>query len=231
VALAAGLLAVVACEQNAETAAPPDSPDGDRARRILALGDSYTVGTSVRADLAWPQQLADSLAAGGNSIAILKIVAGSGWTTTDLTTALSMEDLVPSYDLVTLMIGVNNQVQGLAIDVFTTELAELADTAVALAQGDRTRVLLFSIPDYGVTPFGRMIYPEGVAGEIDHYNRLGRSIADSLRLAYLDITPLSRQAEDVPVLVARDGLHYSGQMYRRWVELMLPIVRNILACR
>jgi acyl-CoA thioesterase-1 len=227
--LLAACLALVACERDGGTHAPADPPDGPRSWRILALGDSYTVGSSVRASQAWPRQLADSLAAGEDSVETLDVVASLGWTTTDLIAALSAENLEPPYDLVTLMIGVNNQFQGLDIAIFTEELAILADMAVSLAGEDKGRVLLFSIPDYGVTPFGMMIFPDGVAGEIGCYNSRGRSIADSLGLTYLDITPLSCEAEHDPALVAPDGLHYSGEMYHRWVEFMLPTVRTILA--
>jgi lysophospholipase L1-like esterase len=223
---------LASCGQRDGITDPPDpTPEPPAPVRLLALGDSYTVGTAILPDLSWPAQLADSLAAAGDSVAALDVVAQAGWTTADLLAALAADGAgrtAPPYDLVTLMIGVNDQFRGVDIAVFAAGFAALCDSAVALAGGDGRRVLCLSIPDYGVTPFGSIMDPERVAREIDRFNARARALADSLGLAHLDVTPLSRQAADDPALIARDGLHFSVEMHRRWVSLVLPAVRGIL---
>jgi lysophospholipase L1-like esterase len=224
-------LALGGCGDDAAVPFRPDPqpvPTADPGARVLALGDSYTEGRSVRIDLSWPFQLADSLAAGGDTLQDNTQIALTGWTTGDLIAAVERARLAPPYDLVTLMIGVNNQYRGQELAVFEREFPQLVHTAVALAGDDPRRVLTFSVPDYGVTPVGGFFDGRTIAREIDLYNTTGRAIADSLGVAWLDITPLSRTAADDPALVARDGLHFSAAMYARWVAFMLPQVRGVL---
>lgn len=215
--------------ENPFTPAPATDPN----LTILALGDSYTVGHSLPTEWSWPYQLADTMAAAGDSLESLDVIAVTGWTTRDLLDAtrdsLASGGLArESYGLVTLMIGVNNQFQGLEPAVFEAEMDTLIALAVELVDGDPSRVLGFSIPDYGVTPVGEMFGPARIAVEIDAYNViLARKYGDS-GIVMLDVTTLSRLADTEPQLVAKDGLHYSREMYARWVSLMLPEVKNVL---
>lgn len=209
------------------------NPDGDTDLALLALGDSYTVGQSIRVRGSWPYQLADSLAAGGDSLRTLDVIARTGWTTRNLLDAVrdSLDAgalLSRPYDLTTLMIGVNNQFQGIDQRVFEAELDTLITLALELAGNDPSRVIGFSIPDYGMTPVGELYGRERIAREIEAHNAiLSRSYA-ARGILMLDVTTLSRRVEEEPELVASDGLHYSRLMYGLWVELMLPTIKNIL---
>ncbi|MDP3910456.1 MAG: SGNH/GDSL hydrolase family protein [Gemmatimonadales bacterium] len=186
--------------------------------RMIALGDSYTIGEGVAEDQRWPAQLADSLASRGVSVTGVEYIAKTGWTTTDLLTALRADPKTgPPYDLVSLLIGVNNQFANMDINLYRDEFTELLEMAVALAGGRPERVLVLSVPDYGVTPRGHLFGPDRIRDEIDQYNVVNRSIAQSSGALYADITPLSRLAADDPMLVARDGLHFTGKMYALWV--------------
>lgn len=208
--------------------APPTSPvDPVPPGDLLALGDSYTAGTSVGPGLVWHAQLADALAAEGRPLGEVDVVAANGWTTTDLLAGLTVAELAPPYDVVTLMIGVNNQVRGLAQDDYVREFTALADSATALAVHGPGGVVVLSIPDYGVTPVGRNFGAAQAAEGVDSFNAAARAVADSLGLRWVDVTGTSRAAADDPLLVARDGLHFSGEMHRRWVELLLPVVRAV----
>jgi len=200
---------------------------------LLALGDSYTVGHSLPTGWSWPWQLADSLAAGGDTLEAVAVVARTGWTTRDLLDAARAHrgtGALPErrHGLVTLMIGVNNQFQGLDIDVFRAELDTLVVLATELAGNKPRRVVGFTIPDYGVTPVGSLYDADRVASEIAAHNSVLREVAAARGIALVDITPLSCDAGTDPALVARDGLHYSRAMYARWVSLMLPVVRDAL---
>ncbi len=210
---------------------PSAPPQAQPELTLLALGDSYTVGEAVAEEDSWPRQLADSLATAGDTLQSLDLVARTGWKTGDLLDTLRREraagglQLRP-YGLVTLMIGVNNQFQGVDLALFQTEMDTLIDLAVQLAEGQSQRVLGFSIPDYGVTPMGSLFDPERISAEIQAHNQILEQKYSAAGITMLDITTVSLAAADDPRLVARDGLHYSREMYRRWVSLMLPEVRH-----
>lgn len=226
------LLALVTgwgCADTSDPTGPSPAPESDLS--LLALGDSYTVGHSLPAALSWPYQLADSLAAGGDSLESIEVIAKTGWTTGDLLGAVRDSQATgglqrESFGLVTLMIGVNNQFQGLAPAVFEAEMDTLINLALKLAEGEPVRVLGFSIPDYGVTPVGEMFGAARIATEINAYNVILERKFGERGIVMLDITTLSRLADDEPQLVAKDGLHYSREMYARWVTLLVAQVRN-----
>ncbi|MEP4534535.1 MAG: SGNH/GDSL hydrolase family protein [Cyclobacteriaceae bacterium] len=194
----------------------------------LALGDSYTIGESVAEVDRWPVQLTDTLKRKGIQIETPKIIAKTGWTTDELLSAIEKEELTQTYDMVSLLIGVNNQYRGYPISQQEEEFEVLLKKAIAFAGGDASRVFVVSIPDYGVTPFGQNGDPEKIAKEIDEYNALNKRIADLYEVQYFDITPNSRSAENNPDLIATDGLHPSGLMYSEWVKLIFPWVHDLL---
>jgi lysophospholipase L1-like esterase len=207
------------------TDSPTRPPAGNSpVLSFLALGDSYTVGHSLPPAWSWPHQLADSLAASGDTLLDFDVVAQTGWTTADLLAATGEADLQPGYGLVTVMIGVNDQYQGLDIDGFAARL----DTLLARAEELGETVIVFTIPDYGVTPAGQLFGGPAISREIDVWNGVLREVAAGRGLVPLNVTALSREAADDPTLVSRDGLHYSREMYGRWVDLMLPAVRRAL---
>lgn len=194
----------------------------------LALGDSYTIGESVPETERFPMQLRDSLEKYGIKAGAVDIIARTGWTTNELQDAINKANVrFNHYNLVTLLIGVNNQYRGYPIEQFTREYEALLNQAVAFAGGKPDRVFVLSIPDYGVTPFAAKRNPEKIALEIDTYNRIKKEITEKKGIVYIDITAISRKAADNPDLLASDQLHPSGKMYQNWVEKLLPEVMKL----
>lgn len=189
----------------------------------LALGDSYTIGEAVLQAESFPYQLQAALSAKGIAVAEPLVIAKTGWTTDELKAAIEERNVQETFELVTLLIGVNNQYRGYPIDTYKQEFAELFQTAIRYAGGDCSKVRVISIPDWGVTPFaaneGRNA--QQVAQEIDAYNALNRKIAEAAGVAYVDITPHSRTAAKDPELLAADALHPSGKMYAEWVAQLV----------
>jgi lysophospholipase L1-like esterase len=193
----------------------------------LALGDSYTIGESVENDERFPVQLAEKLIKNGFLFDSPEIVAQTGWTTDELAAAIGKRELDEKYDLVTLLIGVNNQFRGRDSGEYRIQFAELLQTAIGFADEEK-RVIVVSIPDYGVTPFGRDRNPEKIAREIDLFNRINFEETQKTNARYINITGISRQAETNAELIASDGLHPSGEMYRMWVEVIFLVAKQIL---
>ena len=225
-AVACIVLGVACADDGAPVSAPPP-PKPAVPVRMLALGDSYTKGESVPVSKSWPYQLEVALLPDSVRVTSLKVVAYTGWTTADLLVAIQKNKLKPEYDLVTLQIGVNNQYGGYPFDQFQTEFPELLAKASALA-GDRPdHVVVLSIPDYTVTPVGSRVDPDVNRSELDSYNAFIAATLDSTETALVNITDISRLAQDDSSLVARDGLHYSGKMYAEWVDVIRPVVARI----
>jgi lysophospholipase L1-like esterase len=193
----------------------------------LALGDSYTIGHGVDTDMRFPVQLAEKLTRNGFLVGSPEIVAQTGWTTDELAAAIESRELDENYDLVTLLIGVNNQFRGRDSGEYRVQFAELLQTAIGFA-GDEASVIVISIPDYGVTPFARDRNPEKIAKEIDLFNQINFEETQKTKARYINITGISRQAANNPELIASDGLHPSGEMYRLWVEAIFPVAKQIL---
>lgn len=188
--------------------------------KFLALGDSYTIGESVAENERWPNQLADSLRKRGLDCPDPTIIATTGWRTDDLKNAIDKAKLTPDYNLVSLLIGVNNQYQGKSAESYRPEFEELLKTAISLAGGDKSKVFVVSIPDYGYTPFGRE-KQDSIRRAIDEFNNVNRSVTTRYGIRYFNITDISRKGLTEPVLVASDGLHPSGKMYSEWVAAIL----------
>lgn len=210
-----------------KTGAEPAGHPG--SLRYLALGDSYTIGESVEPAERWPVQLAAHLRETGLDVADPEIIARTGWRTDDLDAAITRANPRGPYDLVTLLIGVNNQYQGRSADDYRKEFPALLGRAVGFAGGEPSRVIVLSIPDWGVTPYGQRSDPPRVAKEIDAFNAINRAESERVGVRYVDITPISRLAPAQPGLVAGDGLHPSGTMYAEWAKLALPAARAALA--
>ncbi|HEX6982524.1 MAG TPA: SGNH/GDSL hydrolase family protein [Balneolaceae bacterium] len=196
----------------------------DSTISFLALGDSYTIGESVGVENSWPVQLSEQLRAKGLDVADPKVIAQTGWTTQDLKKAIAEADLNPPYDFVSLLIGVNDQYQGIDISKYPSNFSFLAEKAISLAGDKPHNVFILSIPDYGVTPFGQQKNPKKIATELARYNAINKKIADSLGIHYINITPISKKAKTNPDLVASDGLHPSAKMYNQWVKKVAPVV-------
>jgi lysophospholipase L1-like esterase len=201
---------------------------GSLMLQFLALGDSYTIGESVSEAERWPVQLAAMLAEHGVTLGPPLLIAKTGWTTDELAAAIAERNPGGPFKLVTLLIGVNNQYRGGDVEVYREEFRTLLDQAVNRAGNQAARVLVVSIPDWGVTPFAAGRNRERIATEIDLFNRVNREEAGRGGARYVDITPISRQAGREPGLVAGDGLHPSGEMYRLWAEKVLPEALAVL---
>lgn len=192
----------------------------------LALGDSYTIGESVEVFERWPNQLVSEL--NKNSIVFeqAKIIAKTGWTTGELLNAIEEQQIDESYDLVSLMIGVNNQYRGLSIENFKEEFTVLLKKAITFSKKNETGVVVLSIPDWGVTPFASDRDQNKIAEEIDHFNSVISQVCSNYKVSYIDVTEISRQVTSQPNLVAQDGLHPSSIMYSLWIKKVLNYITN-----
>jgi lysophospholipase L1-like esterase len=191
----------------------------------LALGDSYTIGESVSQEQSFPYQLKSAMGDFGYTITAPKIIAVTGWTTTNLINAIKQASLTQQYDIVTLLIGVNNQYQGLSQNDYRTGFVQLLNMAIALAGGNKQKVFVLSIPDYSVTLFAASSNTAQIAAEINVFNGINLYESTNAGVHYLDITPISRQAANDPTLIAFDGLHPSAKMYALWVGLLSQQVK------
>lgn len=194
--------------------------------QYLALGDSYTIGEAVPAAERWPVQLTAMLRQHNIAIDDPRIIATTGWTSGELLTAIEREQPASAYDLVSLLIGVNNQYRGLDIDLYQQEFTVLLQKAVYFARKKPEGVFVLSIPDYGVTPFAAEKGPERIARELDAYNKVARSICQRYNIRFFNITDSSRSAATEPELLAEDALHPSGKMYSQWTAQIFPDVVN-----
>jgi len=197
----------------------------------LALGDSYSIGEGVAEAGRWPMQLARALREAGIAIADPRIIATTGWTTDELSAAMDDAEPLGEWDFVSLLIGVNNQYRGREVDDYLGEFARLLQRAIALADARAERVLVLSIPDWGVTPFARreLRSPRRIARELDAYNAAARDVCEAQGVAFVDITGISRDGGDAAAMLAEDGLHPSAAMYARWTAEALPVARGLLA--
>ena len=199
------------------------------AHPFLALGDSYTIGEGVPETERWPVALATRLRTQGIALDNPRIVARTGWTTDELLAAMDTSRFDPPYDLVTLLIGVNDQYRGRTLDEYREPFVTSLQRAIALAGRRAGHVLVVSIPDWGVTPFARgdARNPQRIAAEIDAFNAAAHTLAQAHGARHADITALSRAASCRDLLTA-DGLHPSGAQYARWLEVIAPAAQSIL---
>lgn len=232
-------LAVLGCDRGSaegdrggERGKATEQGDSVRGARILCLGDSYTIGQSVEVRERWPVQLAEMLRATGVEVAEPEIVAQTGWTTTELMSAMEARGLSASggkYDLVSVLAGVNDEYRGGDAGTFRDRFRELLGRAVSLTKGKApSRVVALAIPDWGLTPFGKSTGRPGVSEEIAAFNAVCREEAERVGAKWVDTTLESNRVSEDGGLVAPDGLHPSGSLYRRWAERATPVVREIL---
>ncbi|GAA4280644.1 SGNH/GDSL hydrolase family protein [Gaetbulibacter aestuarii] len=213
--------------KNSTSISAPSLDDG--IIRILALGDSYTIGESVCETCRFPEQLKDSLIqnlSSGDPVE-LKIIAKTGWTTSNLIQGISTENPADNYDLVTLLIGVNNQYQGKPFSLYEEEFPKLLNTAIQKAGNDKSNVIVVSIPDYAYTPFGGG--SNSISQDIDKYNSFAKSYCGSQNVTFVNITDITREGLNDPDLVASDGLHPSELAYSKFIERILPLALQKLA--
>jgi lysophospholipase L1-like esterase len=219
------LLAVVVLGCNrADNSAPPITTGS----RYLALGDSYTIGESVDESDRYPVQLARMLREQKIEIADPQIIATTGWTADELNAGIDRANPQGTYALVSLLIGVNNQYRGRSVGEFRAQFEALLKRAIGFAGGESKHVIVFSIPDWGVTPFAQGQDRARIGREIDRFNSVCRDECAKQNVAFIDITPISKRAAEDRALVADDGLHPSGKMYELWAREALPAAHAAL---
>lgn len=197
--------------------------------RFLALGDSYTIGEGVAPEERWPSQLAAALRARSTPVADPQVIARTGWTTDELDAAI--DDAAPRgpYGLVTLLIGVNDQYRGGSAADYRPRFEGLLRRAIGFAGGDASRVVVVSIPDWGVTPFAEGRDRPRIASEIDAFNAVAREATSAAGARWVDVTPASREAGAAAEMLVGDGLHPSARQYARWTELILPAAADVVS--
>lgn len=191
--------------------------------RFLALGDSYTIGEGVSESERWPNHLVRLLRDRGVEIADPHVIARTAWTTDELSDAIDAEKPRGPYDLVSLLVGVNDQYRGRPVGSFDGEFATLLRRAKGFAKKRASRVIAVSIPDWGSSPFAEGRDRDLISREIATYNARARALAGAAGAQWVDITDISRHMQTDPALIAGDGLHPSGEMYRQWAHLILPV--------
>jgi lysophospholipase L1-like esterase len=202
--------------------------------RYLALGDSYTIGESVAERERWPNQVARLIESSphlgmSQRRVEVTIIARTGWTVDELWQGIQASKIEPPYDMVSLLIGVNDQYRGYPVEGYREDFRFMLGKAIEYAGGDAKRVIVLSIPDWGVTPFAAGRDQQKIAREIDAFNAVNREETEKAGAHYVDVTPVSRMAANDPSLIAPDGLHPSGTMYRMWAEKVLPAALEILS--
>ena len=191
--------------------------------KILSLGDSYTIGQSVCETCRFPEQLKSNLETKFPlSTFGLQIIAQTGWTTTSLIGAINNVNPQNNFDIVTLLIGVNNQYQNKPFSIYEEEFPQLINTAITKAKGDSSNVIVVSIPDYAYTPFGNE--DVSISQEINSYNNFAANYCSQNNISFVNITDITRQGLVNPNLVASDNLHPSELAYSLFVERILPVV-------
>ena len=189
----------------------------------LALGDSYTIGESVKESERWPVQLSNSLR---NKLNRPVIIAKSGWTTDQLIDTLNKINFNKKFDFVSLLIGVNNQYRGRSVENFKQGFTILLKKSIEYANYKKERVLVVSIPDWGVTPFAKNKNRTIIGNEIDAFNKVIHDECMKNNITFFNITEISRKAVNDNSLIAEDGLHPSKKMYKQWVKIIKPYFKN-----
>ncbi|QDH79454.1 SGNH/GDSL hydrolase family protein [Echinicola soli] len=206
---------------SSQTPKNKDMTNPTEALTYLALGDSYTIGEGVSDNETYPAQLTKSLTAKGVNITLSKIIATTGWTTDELQQGIDSAHIEGNtYSIVSLLIGVNNQYRGRSVENYKLEFEALLDQAIHFADGNTNRVVVISIPDWGVTQFAeqQQVDKEKIAAEIDSYNQAQRQITEERGVTFVDITTEYRQIGHLEENLTSDGLHPSGNIYRSWSQ-------------
>lgn len=190
----------------------------------LALGDSYSIGESVLLYQSFPYQVVQLLRKKGINISAPEIIARTGWTTNELGAGIAACRFLPCYNYVTLLIGVNNQYRGRAIEEYKVEFEALLKQALQFVEGKKDRVIILSIPDYSVTPYAVEMDKEKIAKEIDLFNSVSKAVSLQYKIHYIDITPESRETAGDPSYLAGDQLHPSAKVYKKWAEKVADII-------
>lgn len=224
------LIAFASCSGDNDPIVTVPTPTPTKSYNYLALGDSYTIGESVCQTCRFPEQLKTALQSKvPNSLIKVDVIAQTGWTTANLMTAIANENPSNNYDLVTLLIGVNNQYQHKPFALYESEFPTLVNQAIAFAKGDKSNVIVISIPDYAYTPFGQnSADPSAISTQIDQYNAFAEQYCNAHDIVFVNITDITRNGLENPELVASDGLHPSQIAYAQFVQRLLPKAKTAI---
>lgn len=222
------LLLLADCRQPGLASTPAGPAGGMASLRYLALGDSYTIGQSVPDSARFPVQTKKWLKEQSVPVQEPVIIATTGWTTTNLSDAISAQNPPGSFDLVSLLIGVNDQYRYHDTSGYRERFTLLLERSIAFANGRKNRVFVLSIPDYSVTPYGMGMDTAVIRREVDQFNAINRAVTLQYGCPYLDITPSTREALNDPTLIAGDGLHPSGKEYAKWALRLGPLMKAAL---
>lgn len=203
-------------------------PSSDTVYSYLALGDSYTIGQNVSEQERFPYLTANLLKTQGIAVKTPGYIAQTGWSTAALQEAIKHAEPLGNYDFVTLLIGVNDQYQHLDTAGYRKRFTELLQRSIALVDNHIERVFVLSIPDYSATPFVAGSQKESVSKEIDLFNAINKEITLRYKIAYIDITPLTKEVIHDASLLAQDGLHYSAKEHMKWAEKLVPVIKAVL---
>ncbi|MFP5041690.1 SGNH/GDSL hydrolase family protein [Parasediminibacterium sp. JCM 36343] len=217
---------VVAMDTTATIITPTPTPIKDTSKTYLALGDSYTIGQSVDSSQRFPAQTVAWLSAYSTiKVKPIEYIATTGWTTSDLQAAIQSKNPQGPYDIVSLLIGVNDQYRGYDTSGYITRFTQLLQKSIQLAGGKPNHVFVVSIPDYSVTPFASGSNKAQISQQIDWFNAINKRIAFQYNCPYIYITDLTRQGATDGTLIAPDGLHPSGKEYEKWSELLGAVIK------
>jgi lysophospholipase L1-like esterase len=212
---------LLSCQKPSEAALKPKNDSTSIS--WLALGDSYTIGQGVNSSERFPAQTLELLKSRSIKTAQLTYVATTGWTSAQLDKSISQQNLV-YYDFVTVLIGVNDQFQGIDTSTYSKNFKSILNRAIQATRGESQHVLVMSIPDYSLTPEGKKLDTTKIKREIDLFNTLNKKVAKDFKCQYLDITVLGREAKSNPAWVAKDGLHPSAVAYKNWANRIFPFI-------
>jgi lysophospholipase L1-like esterase len=212
---------LLSCQKPSESTLKPK--DDSTSISWLALGDSYTIGQGVNATERFPAQTLDLLKLRSIKTAQLTYIATTGWTSGELDKSISQQNLA-YYDFVTVLIGVNDQFQGIDTSTYSKNFKSILNRAIQATRGESQHVLVLSIPDYSLSPEGKKLDTTKIKREIDLFNTLNKKVAKDFKCQYLDITVLGREAKSNPLWIAKDGLHPSALAYKKWAEQIHPFI-------
>ena len=193
-------------------------------KTYLALGDSYIIGEQVLAEENFPNQTVALL---NGKLSIPQIIATTGWTTDELDAAITAANITTTFDIVSLLIGVNNQYRERTVNNFEIEFEHLLQRAIAFANNNSTHVVVLSIPDWGVTPFAEGRDSQKIAREIDAYNLVCKIAAQKFNTHFIDITTAQRLDGNKEEFLAADKLHPSGKEYTKWAKRLAEKINEI----
>lgn len=221
------ILAFIACSSTQNTV--QEETVEETKQTYLALGDSYTIGEMVNEYDRWPVQLVTHLNKSGHQFEQAKIIAKTGWRTDELAKAIKYENIEEQFDLVSLLIGVNNQYQGKSLEEFSREFNSLLKEAISRCKTENKGVFVVSIPNYGVTPFGQTLNPKKITKELIEFNKICKQTCADYGVLFINITDLSEEAKNDISYVAKDKLHPSGRMYNLWIQKRIfPAITELL---